>query len=267
MPKSTSTKTTKSAKTALDELLGSSSDSDSDIFALASPKTTKTATPSTASKTNKSQPKPTAKSVSPALKDIQQQQPEGDIDEEMEDSYTVLLPSSWAASGQPPPGDCNLLIQVDPEDAAPLDYEGTSGAIGRFEAGPNGIVLDLKGRQYHGSLLPGPTAMLVALAKGKQLRVEGVTDEFATLVQTQDVMAKLDAIVTGAQMDDGYKVVDENVNRVERSNNNNPKGGATDGELAEGQNDAKGEKGKRGGATTTKRTSKPATKRRRKSTM
>jgi hypothetical protein len=263
----TSAKKTKSP-TTLDELLGSSSDSDSfaldpkdqggnsssddtfgNIPVLASPKTTKKKTPSkpaTASKTTTA----AVKAVSPASDEI-----EKPGEEEEEDSFAVVLPSSWVATGQPPPGDCNVLIQVDPNDAARLDYEATSGAIGRFEAGPNGIVLDLKGHQYSGSLLPGPTAMLVALTKGKQLRVEGLTDEFATLVQTQDVMAKLDAIVTGAQMDDGYKVVEENVNRVERN-----KGDGGNAESQKGGTDTK-----RGGAST-KGASKPAAKRRKKST-
>lgn len=276
MPGSSSKKT-KPAKT-LEELLGSSSDSDSDGFALdtspkdqggssddtfaeipvlASPKKKKTALstkPPTTSKTKNKVPASTAaKAVSPTADAMQQA---GDEDED--DSFAVVLPTSWMATGQPPPGDCNVLIQVDPEDAARLDYEGTSGAIGRFEAGPCGIILDLKGRQYQGSLLPGPTAMMVALAKGKQLRLEGLTDEFATLVQTQDVMAKLDAIVTGAQMDEGYKVVEENVNRVERNKGDTGK----DAESQKGTTEAK-----HGGVLVPSRgASKPAAKRRKKST-
>ena len=171
------------------------------------------------------------------------------------DEFTVVLPSSWMATGIPPTGECNLLIQIDPEDATRLDYEGVSGAIGRFEAGDNGILIDLKGRQYHGSILPGPTAMLVSLAKGLQLRVEGVTDEFATVVQTSDVMAKLDAIVTGAELDDGYRYVEENVNRVDRSKQQQQQQqieGATSTE--------KGTKKRTTGS------SKPAAKRRKKTT-
>ena len=171
------------------------------------------------------------------------------------DEFTVVLPSSWMATGNPPTGECNLLIQIDPEDATRLDYEGVSGAIGRFEAGDNGILIDLKGRQYHGSILPGPTAMLVSLAKGLQLRVEGVTDEFATVVQTSDVMAKLDAIVTGAELDDGYRYVEENVNRVDRSKQQQQQQqieGATSTE--------KGTKKRTTGS------SKPAAKRRKKTT-
>jgi hypothetical protein len=171
------------------------------------------------------------------------------------DEFTVVLPFSWMATGNPPPGECNLLIQVDPEDATRLDYEGVSGAIGRFEAGDNGILIDLKGRQYHGSLLPGPTALLVSLAKGlRQLRVEGVTDEFATVVQTSDVMAKLDAIVTGAELDAGYQYVEENVNRVDRSKQPPPMEGAAGSTTTD-----KGTKKRAAG------TSKPAAKRRKKS--
>ena len=133
-----------------------------------------------------------------------------------DDSYTVVLPSSWVATGNPPPGDCSLLIQVEPDDAARLDYEGTSGAMGRLEAGDSGIILDFKGRQYQASILPGPTSMLVGLYKGAQLKVEGITDEFGTLTAEKDVMATLDAIVTG-EMDEGYKFVDGNVNRTDRS--------------------------------------------------
>lgn len=75
------------------------------------------------------------------------------------------------------------------------------------------VVLDLKGCQYQGSLLPGPTALVVGLSKGGQLRVEGITNEFATFVKTQDVMAKLDAVVEG-EMDEGFRVQDENVNNL-----------------------------------------------------
>jgi hypothetical protein len=42
--------------------------------------------------------------------------------------------------------------------------------------------------------------------------VEGMTDEFTTLVKTQDVMAKLDGVVEG-EMDDGFRVQEENVNK------------------------------------------------------
>jgi len=74
------------------------------------------------------------------------------------------------------------------------------------------VTLDLKGFQYNGLLHPGPTAMIVNLSKQSGVaKVEALTDEFITLEKTQDVMAKLDAVVSG-NMDD-YTFVEENVNR------------------------------------------------------
>merc|ERR1712194_587892 len=86
-------------------------------------------------------------------------------------------------------GECTLMVEVGADNASMLDYEGMTGAIGRFEANHHGVIVDLKGNQYHGSILPGPTALVVGLSKGGQLKVEGITDEFATLAKAKDVMA------------------------------------------------------------------------------
>ena len=114
-----------------------------------------------------------------------------------------------------------MLVEVsDPKDAIALgEFGGSIGAIGRFESDPNGITLDLKGNQYRGSLLPGPTCLVVGFPQSfgarkkdsttdgeplreetgdkeaRTLRVEGLVDEYATLVQIDDHMKKLDAVV------------------------------------------------------------------------
>ena len=194
------------------------------------------------------------------------------------DSFDIILPPLLGSGTN---GECNVMIQVDPEDAALLDYEGISGAIGRFEADDHGgksmdeslrhnslkfskfslgvikwkfqinwiVVLDLKGCQYQGSILPGPTALVVGLSKGGQLRVEGVTNEFATFVKTQDIMAKLDAVVEG-EMDDGFTVQDENVNKAK----------ANEGGEEKNSNDKGAKKGAK--RSTSSFSSKPAPKRR-----
>lgn len=77
------------------------------------------------------------------------------------------------------------------------------------------VIVDLKGNRYHGSILPGPTALVVNLVRGGQLKVEGITDEFATLAKTSDAMKTLDAVVEG-EFDDGFRVRDENVNKTVR---------------------------------------------------
>jgi len=139
------------------------------------------------------------------------------------DSFDVILPPSIVNGGDNSGGDqCTLLVEVsDPSDAIALgEFGGSVGAIGRFESDPNGITLDLKGNQYRGSLLPGPTCLVVGFPShkfgsnkkeqskmlGKQLRVEGIADEYATLVQIDDHMKKLDAIVTGNHSNNNEEV-------------------------------------------------------------
>mmetsp|Transcript_13332 Transcript_13332/g.28251 ORF Transcript_13332/g.28251 Transcript_13332/m.28251 type:complete len:328 (+) Transcript_13332:94-1077(+) len=156
------------------------------------------------------------------------------------DSFDVILPSSILnGGGGSSINECTLLVEVsDLKDAIALgEFGGSVGAIGRFESDPEGITLDLKGNQYRGSLLPGPTCLVVGFpqsfgakkkeltstgANGQQgheeeavveeegmpsvgggkLRVEGIADEYATLIQIDDHMKKLDAVVTGNH-DDG----------------------------------------------------------------
>jgi len=146
------------------------------------------------------------------------------------DSFDVVLPSSiLQGGGGSSDNQCTLLVEVsDSKDAIALgEFGGSIGAIGRFESDPKGITLDLKGNQYRGSLLPGPTCLVVGfpqsfgvkkkepstVASGKQipgedeeeeagkLRVEGIVDEYVTIVQIDDHMKKLDAVVIGNNND------------------------------------------------------------------
>jgi hypothetical protein len=51
----------------------------------------------------------------------------------------------------------------------------------------------------------------------EQQHIEGVTDEFMAMVQTSDDMTKPNTqFVAGAELDDGYRYVDERVNRMNR---------------------------------------------------
>jgi hypothetical protein len=130
-------------------------------------------------------------------------------------SLELLLPSSLGNAT----GDCTVLVQIDPEDSATLDFEGSTGAVGRFQVDDQGIILDLKGSQYQGTILPGPTAMVATLQYGtnhqQQLRLESITDEFCPLIKTQDLMAALEGQVEGT-LDDSYKIQEEDVNILAR---------------------------------------------------
>ena len=54
-----------------------------------------------------------------------------------------------------------MVCQVDDPK---LTFAGDSGAVGRLTVGENNIKIDLKGRQYDGTIHPGPTVMLLNLA-------------------------------------------------------------------------------------------------------
>jgi hypothetical protein len=146
--------------------------------------------------------KPKAKKTK---KEVKEKEAMFDVDAPMD----VIIPTSLLA--EPTGGECSMLVQIGPEDATLLDFEGAQGAIGRFEAEDTGVTLDLKGYQYHGKIHSGPTALVLVVGKTGQLKVDAITDEFVTLEKTQDVMAKLNAVVKG-DMDDGYNVMEENVN-------------------------------------------------------
>jgi hypothetical protein len=92
--------------------------------------------------------------------------------------------------------------------------------------------------------------MIVAMNRDGQLKVEAITDEFVTLdTNTKtDVMAKFDAVVSG-DMDDGYKVREENVNIADKK-----KGG--------GDKDDGNKKGKKRASTSKSSTSAPKPKKR-----
>lgn len=120
-------------------------------------------------------------------------------------NFDVILPSAGGDT-------CHVLIQIDPQDASQLDLEGSAGAIGRFEASAEGIILDCRGFQYKGKIHPGPTIMVLSHVGDDKLKVEAVTNEFVTLSKVSNVMAKLNAVMVQGEMDDGYKIIDDNVN-------------------------------------------------------
>ena len=77
-------------------------------------------------------------------------------------------------------------------------------------------MLDLKGYQFLGAIHPGPTALVLSTVSNKAagmpyLKIDGITDEFVTLSERRDNMARLDARVTG-DIDASYDVVEEDVN-------------------------------------------------------
>jgi hypothetical protein len=75
------------------------------------------------------------------------------------------------------------------------------------------VILDMKGRQYHGRIYPGPTALVLGTHFGpvgrptdaeesQQLRVLGMTDEFCRMTQTGNALDQLSAAL---EQGDGYE--------------------------------------------------------------
>uniref|UniRef100_A0A7S3LF37 Uncharacterized protein n=1 Tax=Amphora coffeiformis TaxID=265554 RepID=A0A7S3LF37_9STRA len=133
---------------------------------------------------------------------------DGDHDpkEENEDVWDMVWPNRNGILGSNP-GECTVLLQIDPEDASMLEMEGASGAIGRLEVDGQGVILDMKGRQYQGRIFPGPTALILGTTtpgigrvvdetennNTQQLKVLGMTDEFVRCVQQGDALDRLSA--------------------------------------------------------------------------
>ena len=101
-----------------------------------------------------------------------------------------------------------LLCQVDDPE---LSFQGDSGAIGRLSVTTTNVDVDIKGRQYQGTLLPGPTVLLLNLAKpvGVQAgyrpvaRIEAITNEFCHLEFSKDLLGGMMGEYSG---EDGFQM-------------------------------------------------------------
>ncbi len=84
-------------------------------------------------------------------------------------------------------------------DDAKLSFAGDSGAVGRFTCDRNNLQIDLKGRQYDGILVPGPTVLFLNLAPPVGLKIqhkevaraEIVTNEFCHLSFSKDILGSM----------------------------------------------------------------------------
>ena len=111
----------------------------------------------------------------------------------------------------------NLLLNL-----SPVQWHGI------FRLLPIVVILDMRGRQYHGRLYPGPTALILetpgapvgkqqpnnddpesSLQQQQQLKVIGVTDEFVRCEEQQgDIMERLSATYEqGGGDDDGEETM------------------------------------------------------------
>lgn len=78
---------------------------------------------------------------------------EMDVDVVIQDSFDIVLPASFLTETTTTGcGECSMLVQIEPQDATLLDFEGASGAIGRFESDENGSAYQEKPDKERGDL-------------------------------------------------------------------------------------------------------------------
>lgn len=111
-----------------------------------------------------------------------------------------------------------LLCEVDDQE---FDIAGDSGAVGRISVDTSSIMIDVKGRQYRGSIRPGPTMMLLNLAAPvgqstsassyqQTARAEVVTNEICELTFEKDLLGSMMGVYTGGTGEDDDSDDDEN---------------------------------------------------------
>ena len=107
-------------------------------------------------------------------------------------------------------------VLVCQSDDTKLNFAGDSGAIGRITASneDHSLQLDLKGRQYNGKIMSGPTIMLLNLAPPvgqanykEVARADVLTNEFCHLEFTRDVLGGIMGEYTGglSRYDDKFE--------------------------------------------------------------
>ncbi|GLE08637.1 hypothetical protein PINS_up019952 [Pythium insidiosum] len=127
-------------------------------------------------------------------------------------SHRTKQPSrhpSDVASGQPSselplyapasaPKTATMLVQL--EDPT-MDLSGDTGAIGRFQTqGDSAVMLDIKGHQYIGEIVPCTSFMVVGVCP-TEARVECVMNEFCQITHKKDLLTALDGVVTAGCLD------------------------------------------------------------------
>jgi len=146
----------------------------------------------------------------------EEKDPKLDSNDGDDDGIDIVIPISLLMTGTSAgSNECTVLVQVLPQDAPTLDFHGAGGAVGRFEVNDDIVTMDLKGFQYQGDIQAGPTCIIASmhpLIGEKMMKVECITDEFVTLQKTGDAMKQLDAVWEKGEMDDSFKVKDNNVN-------------------------------------------------------
>jgi hypothetical protein len=107
-------------------------------------------------------------------------------------SLPLILPK------QPKRNRSTMLVQIEDNN---LELSGDIGAIGRLTTLPNeGIILDLKGHQYGGSIVPCGSFMVVGF-QPKEARVETIISDFVQVEHLANMIDSLTGSLTSGTID------------------------------------------------------------------
>ena len=107
-------------------------------------------------------------------------------------SLPLILPK------QPKRNRSTMLVQIEDNN---LELSGDIGAIGRLTTLPNeGIILDLKGHQYGGNIIPCGSFMVVGF-QPKEARVETIISDFVQVEHLANMIDNLSGSLTSGTID------------------------------------------------------------------
>lgn len=94
-----------------------------------------------------------------------------------------------------------MLVQL--EDSK-MDLTGDIGAIGRLHIrNKKGVMLDIKGQQYTGEIVPCGTFLVVGIGP-TEAKVESIMSDFCQISKKRNVLNQMKGVVTEGIMDESY---------------------------------------------------------------
>lgn len=99
-----------------------------------------------------------------------------------------------------------MLVQLEDNK---MDLTGDVGAIGRLHTRKEkGVMLDIKGQQYTGEIVPCGTFLVVGIGP-TEAKVESIMSDFCQISRKRNVFDKMKGVVTEGIMDESYTYVED----------------------------------------------------------
>ena len=94
-------------------------------------------------------------------------------------------------------GRTTVLVQADGAGDA-FDVSGDVGAVGRLTSSKSGLILDLQGHRYAGTIVPCATHLVVGIGKS-EAKVESIVNDFVQLEHLESVIGAMGGALQGGE--------------------------------------------------------------------